>query len=144
MADRVIVPEDWTFIRGGKPQMDDIIFRYPAMALAAQVLAVVALGAARSALDWVRSDALARTSITGAPSPAARAYVQIDFARAEGLLAGARSAFYDAIETGWRQMETQARSTGLPTSVCATPPRRPLRMGLRPLASPSCLVVRTP
>lgn len=107
VVDRVIVPEDWTFIRGGKPQMDDIIFRYPAMALAAQVLAVVALGAARSALDWVRSDALARTSITGAPSPAARAYVQIDFARAEGLLAGARSAFYDAIETGWRQMETQ-------------------------------------
>ena len=107
VADRVIVPEDWTFIRGGKPQLDDLVFRYPAMALAAQVLAVVGLGAARAALDWVRNDALARTSITGAPSPAARAYVQIDFARAEGLLAGARSAFYDAIETGWRQMETQ-------------------------------------
>ena len=105
VVDRVIVPEDWTFIRGGKPQLDDLVFRYPAMALAAQVLAAVALGAARSALDWLRNDALSRASITGAPSPAARAYVQIEFARAEGLLRGARSAFYDAIETAWRQME---------------------------------------
>lgn len=106
VAEGVVVPEDWTFIRGGKPQQDDAIFRYPAMALAAQVLAVVGLGAARTALDWLRQDALARSSITGAPSPAARAYVQIDLARAEGLLAGARAAFYDAINDGWHQMQT--------------------------------------
>ncbi|MCM2292406.1 flavin-dependent monooxygenase [Allorhizobium sp. BGMRC 0089] len=105
VIDKAIVPEEWTFIRGGKPQQDDLIFRYPAMALAAQVLAVVALGVARSALDWVHANALARTSVTGAPSPAARAYIQIDFAKAEGLLMGARSAFYDAIEEGWRQMQ---------------------------------------
>ncbi|SIQ30295.1 Acyl-CoA dehydrogenase [Rhizobium sp. RU35A] len=106
VIDKAIVPEEWTFIRGGKPQQDDLIFRYPAMALAAQVLAVVALGAARSALDWVHANALARASVTGAPSPAARAYIQIDFAKAEGILMGARSAFYDAIEDGWRQMQT--------------------------------------
>ncbi|MET3614136.1 alkylation response protein AidB-like acyl-CoA dehydrogenase [Rhizobium aquaticum] len=105
VIDKAIVPEEWTFIRGGKPQQDDLIFRYPAMALAAQVLAVVALGAARSALDWVHTNALARASVTGAPSPAARAYVQIDYAKAEGLLMGARSAYYDAIEEGWRQMQ---------------------------------------
>lgn len=103
----VVVPEDWTFIRGGTPSLDDPIFRYPAMALAAQVLAVVALGTARAALDWVRDDALGRVSITGAPSPAARAYVQIEFARAEGLLMGACAAFYDAIGEAWRQMEEQ-------------------------------------
>ncbi|MFN4154356.1 MAG: acyl-CoA dehydrogenase family protein [Paracoccaceae bacterium] len=106
VAEGVVVPEDWTFIRGGTPQQDDVIFRYPAMALAAQVLAVVGLGAARAALGWLRTDALARNSITGAPSPAARAYVQIDFARAEGLLSGARCAFYDAIGEGWHQMNT--------------------------------------
>jgi len=104
LADRVIVPEDWTFIRGGKPSMEDAIFRYPAMAMAAHVLAAVALGTARGALDWLRDDALRRNSITGAPSPAARGYVQLDFARAESLLTGARAAFYDAIETGWAQM----------------------------------------
>ena len=105
-ADKVIVPEDWTFIRGGKPTMDDAIFRYPAMALAAQVLAVVALGTARAALDWLRDDAIGRSSITGAPSPAARGYVQTSFAKAEGLLLGARAAFYDTIEEGWHQMLT--------------------------------------
>ncbi|OLP42997.1 acyl-CoA dehydrogenase family protein [Rhizobium oryziradicis] len=107
VADKVIVPEEWTFIRGGKPQQDDTIFRYPAMALAAQVLAVVALGTARSALDWVRNNAISRASVTGAPSPAARAYIQIDYAKAEGVLMGARSAFYDAIEHGWEQMQTK-------------------------------------
>jgi indole-3-acetate monooxygenase len=107
VANKVIVPEDWTFIRGGKPQQDDTIFRYPAMALAAQVLAVVALGTARAALDWVHQNAMARASVTGAPSPAARAYVQIDYAKAEGLLMGARLAFYDAIGEAWHQMETR-------------------------------------
>lgn len=107
VADKVVVPEDWTFIRGGKPQMDDPIFRYPAMALAAQVLAVVALGTARGALDWVHRDAMGRASVTGAPSPAARAYVQIEYARAHALLDGARTAFYDAIEAAWDQMQTQ-------------------------------------
>ncbi|MFD1624120.1 acyl-CoA dehydrogenase family protein [Azospirillum griseum] len=106
-ADRVVVPEDWVFIRGGAPSMDDAIFRYPAMALAAQVLAVVALGTARAALDWLRDDAVGRASITGAPSPAERGYVQTGFARAEGLLLGARAAFYDAIEQGWEQMLTK-------------------------------------
>ncbi len=107
VIDKVVVPEDWTFIRGGTPQMDDPIFRYPAMALAAQVLAAVALGAARAGLDWLREDALRRVSITGAPSPAARAYVQIEYARAEGLLMGARAAFYDAMETAWEQMQSR-------------------------------------
>lgn len=106
-AERVVVPEDWIFIRGGTPSMDDAIFRYPAMALAAQVLAVVALGTARAALDWLREDAVGRASITGAPSPAARGYVQTGVARAEGLLLGARAAFYDAIEQGWEQMLTK-------------------------------------
>lgn len=104
VANKVVVPEEWTFIRGGKPEMDDPIFHYPAMALAAQVLAVVALGTARAALDWLSEDATKRASITGAPSPAARGYIQTGFARAEGLLSGARAGFYDAIEEGWQQM----------------------------------------
>lgn len=106
VADRVVVAEDWTFIRGGKPSLDDTIFRYPAMALAAQVLAVVALGAARDALGWLRESAAGKVSITGAPSIASRPYAQLDFARAEGILMGARAAFYDAMEDGWHQMQT--------------------------------------
>lgn len=105
IADKVIVPEDWTFIRGSKSKMDDAIFRYPAMALAAQVLAVVALGAAREALDFVRTEAAERASITGAPNPGARAYVQALLARAESTLAGARAQFFDATAIAWDELQ---------------------------------------
>lgn len=104
IVDGVVVAPDWTFIRGGKPTMDDAIFRFPAMALAAQVLAVVALGTAREALDTLHADAMGRASITGAPNPGARPYVQAEFAKAEALLMGARAAFYDTIEAGWDQL----------------------------------------
>lgn len=101
----VVVAPEWTFIRGGAPRMDDAIFRYPAMALAAQVLAVVALGTAREALDFLVADARERASITGAPNPGARPYVQAEFAKAQGLLMGARAAFYDTIEAAWDELK---------------------------------------
>ena len=122
-VENIVVPEEWTFIRGGKPSMDDAIFRYPAMALASQVLAVVALGTARAAIDWVRQDALRRNSITGAPSPAARGYVQMGIAQAEGLLLGARAAFYDTIEQAWDLMLTKGEVD------------RPMQIRLRQVAS---------
>ena len=122
-VENIVVPEEWTFIRGGKPSMDDAIFRYPAMALASQVLAVVALGTARAAIDWVRQDALRRNSITGAPSPAARGYVQMGVAQAEGLLLGARAAFYDTIEQAWDLMLTKGEVD------------RPMQVRLRQVAS---------
>ncbi|WP_428925716.1 acyl-CoA dehydrogenase family protein [Marinibacterium sp. SX1] len=107
VADKVVVPEDWTFIRGSKSTMDDTIFRYPAMALAAQVLAVVALGAAREALDHIRSDAAQKASITGAPGPGQRPYVQAHLARAEATLAGARARFYDVTARAWDELQHQ-------------------------------------
>ncbi|WP_434287519.1 acyl-CoA dehydrogenase family protein [Celeribacter sp. SCSIO 80788] len=106
VAEGVVVAPEWTFIRGGKPLLDDAIFRFPAMALAAQVLAVVALGAAREALDFLVEDARQRASITGAPNPGARPYVQAEFAKAQGILMGARAAFYDTIEAGWDELNT--------------------------------------
>lgn len=104
VATDVIVPEDWTFIRGSRSAMADRIFRYPAMALAAQVLSVVALGTAREALDFIASDAAQKASITGAPRPGARANVQMGFAKAEAALAGHRAMFYDTIATAWDEL----------------------------------------
>ncbi len=49
----VVVPLEWTFIRGGESSLDTPLFRYPSLALAAQVLAVVGLGVARAALDEI-------------------------------------------------------------------------------------------
>ena len=90
-----------TFIRGGRPQRDEPIFRYPSMALAAQVLAVVGLGTAREALNWVHREARDKPAITGAPPIGARPYIQAELGRAEARLRSARSFFYDTIEEAW-------------------------------------------
>ena len=92
----VVVPEEWTFIRGGASSLNEPLFRYPSMALAAQVLAVVALGAARGALDGFIEMAGGRKSITGAPVLGDRAYVQTEIAKAEASVRSAKAFFYEA------------------------------------------------
>ena len=61
----VVVPEEWTLIRGGPASLDVPIYRYPSLSFAAQVLAIVGIGVGRSALDDVIAMAGGRTSITG-------------------------------------------------------------------------------
>jgi alkylation response protein AidB-like acyl-CoA dehydrogenase len=97
------VDERWTFIRGGAATLDEPLFRYPSIAYAAQVLAVVNLGLARAALDEV-SRMAAGSGITGAPKMADRAYVRIEIARAEARLAAARGFFYNATEQVWNSI----------------------------------------
>jgi alkylation response protein AidB-like acyl-CoA dehydrogenase len=103
-VDGVVVPPEWTFMRGAKPQMDDKQFRYPSMALASQVLAVVALGAARAALDFIHETG-SRQSVTGALKPGARPYLQTEYAKARGIYLGAQALFYDTLEEAWEQLE---------------------------------------
>ncbi|MDW3182757.1 acyl-CoA dehydrogenase family protein [Roseobacter sp.] len=103
-ADKVVVPREWTFIRGSKPTMDDRVFRYPSMALASQVLAVVALGAARAALDFLHESG-SRKSVTGAPKPGARPYLQTEYAKAKGVYLGAQALFYDTLEEAYEELE---------------------------------------
>lgn len=104
VVDCVVVPEEWTFIRGGTAQRDEPIFRYPSMALAAQVLAVVGLGTAREALNWVHREAREKPAITGAPPIGARPHIQADLGRAEARLRSARGFFYDAMEEAWEHV----------------------------------------
>ncbi|MEP1767801.1 MAG: acyl-CoA dehydrogenase family protein [Sulfitobacter sp.] len=105
-ASGVFVPREWTFVRGSKPTMDDRIFRYPSMALASQVLAVVALGAARSALDFIYEGS-ARQSVTGAPKPGARPYLQAEYAKARSMYLGAQALFYDTLEEAYEELAHQ-------------------------------------
>ena len=100
----VVVPEDWTFIRGGTSSLDTPLFRYPTLAIASQVLAVVGLGAARAALDQAIAMAGERTSITGAPRLADRAHVQIELARAEAQLRSARAFLYETTDQAFEQL----------------------------------------
>lgn len=102
-VDGVVVPPEWTFVRGARPTMDDRIFRYPSMALASQVLAVVALGAARAALDYIHETG-ARQSVTGAPKPGARPYLQTEYAKARGLYLGAAHLFYDTLDEAYDEL----------------------------------------
>lgn len=105
VADSVVVPEEWTFVRGGKSSLDEPLYQYPSMALAAQVLAVVALGAARGSLNDLKDMAAGRGSITGAPTLAKRAFVQADLAKAEAKLRSARCFFFDTTEQSFAKLE---------------------------------------
>ncbi|MER7795513.1 acyl-CoA dehydrogenase family protein [Streptomyces sp. NPDC097640] len=100
VVDGAVVPEEWTFVRGGEPTVDEPLYRYPTVPYAAQVLAVVGLGVARSALDRTIA-AGGRAGYTGAPKPAERATYRIAVGRAEAELRSARAFFYEATEEAW-------------------------------------------
>jgi len=98
------VADDWTFVRGGEPCVDEPLYRYPTIAYAAQVLAVVNLGLARAALDVANHMAGGRKTTTGAPQLADRAYYRIELAKAEAQLRSARAFFYDTTSQVWQSI----------------------------------------
>jgi alkylation response protein AidB-like acyl-CoA dehydrogenase len=104
VVDKVVVPEDWTFIRGSQSQVDAPIFRYPGLSFATQVLSVVALGIARAAIEELRGLATGRISVTGAPRTADRPYVQMEIARCEAQVRSARAFFYEAMDDAWESL----------------------------------------
>jgi alkylation response protein AidB-like acyl-CoA dehydrogenase len=101
VVDNVFVPEQWTFIRGGKPTIDSPFFKYPSLSFAAQVLSVTALGIAREAIDVVVNSAKGRKSVTGAPNLGERHYAQIEIAKAEAKVRSSRAFFYEATDEAW-------------------------------------------
>lgn len=105
VVDKVVVPQEWTFVRGGPSSLDTPLYRYPSMPLAAQMLSVVGLGIARAALDCLIALAGGRASITGAPTLADRAYVQTDIAKAEAALRSARAFFYEVTDDAFARLE---------------------------------------
>jgi alkylation response protein AidB-like acyl-CoA dehydrogenase len=98
------VAQDWTFVRGGAPTVDEPLYRYPTIAYAAQVLAVVNLGLARAALDVANNMAGGRKTNTGAPQLADRAYYRIELAKAEAQLRSARAFFYESTNSVWQSI----------------------------------------
>lgn len=104
VVDDVVVPEDWTFVRGGPSSLDEPFFRYPSLSFATQVLSVVGLGVARAALDELSGMASGRISVTGAPSLSDRPLAQVEMAKAEASLRAARAWFYQAIDDAWQSV----------------------------------------
>lgn len=105
LADKLFVPEEMTFVRGGDPSIDEPITRYPALAYAAQVLAVVALGAARGALDHVIDVGSAKSSIAGGQAKGNRPSFKSELARTEANLRSARAFFYETTEMVWEKAQ---------------------------------------
>lgn len=101
VVDKVVVPEEWTFVRGGASNLSEPMFRYPALSFAAQVLAVVNLGVARAAIEELRRLAGGHKAVTGAPSLGDRPATQANLAQHEAQLQSARSWFYAAIDDAW-------------------------------------------
>ncbi|MFD7003668.1 acyl-CoA dehydrogenase family protein [Streptomyces mirabilis] len=104
VVDGLVVPEQWTFVRGGEPTVDEPLYRYPAVAYAAQVLAVVGLGVARAALDHVITQG-GQVSFTGGPKAADRATFRIGVGEAEAQLRSARAFFYEMTQEVWSTVE---------------------------------------
>ncbi len=100
--DGVFVPHERTFIRGGESNVDEPLYRYPALGYAAQVLAVTGVGAARGALDYVREVGSQRTSITGGNRRGTTGTFQIGIAKAEARLRSARAWFYETTDEVWQ------------------------------------------
>lgn len=96
------VADEWTFIRGGVPTIDEPLYRYPTIAYAAQVLGVVNLGIARAAIDEINQMSGGRVAITGAPKLADRSYVRIEVAKAEANLRSARAFLYEVTHEVWQ------------------------------------------
>lgn len=110
-ADNVFIASEMTFIRGADPTIDEPLGRYPILPYAAQVLAVVTLGAARGALNHAHTAGAAKTSITGGGGKGARPSYQAGLARAEADLRSARAFFYQATGEVWERALLGAQIT---------------------------------
>ncbi len=97
----VFVPEDWVLARGAEPTISTPAYRYPTLAMSAQVLAICGLGVARAALDHVISIADKSKSITGAPTLGDRPNVQLHLGESEAKWQAARIWFYDLTDKAW-------------------------------------------
>jgi alkylation response protein AidB-like acyl-CoA dehydrogenase len=111
-----VVPEEWTFVRGGEATVDEPLYRYPTVPYAAQVLAVVGLGVARAALDHVIAQG-GRSGYTGAPKPAERATYRIAVGQAEAQLRSARAFFYEITDEVWATAEAGDPATAQQASL---------------------------
>ncbi|MEU0881528.1 acyl-CoA dehydrogenase family protein [Lentzea sp. NPDC005914] len=102
----VEVPREWTFVRGGASTIDEPLYRYPTIAYAAQVLAVVGAGVARAALDYAAAAGAGYTGVTGAPALADRPYYRAEVAACEAALRSARAWFYELSHEVWDTVMT--------------------------------------
>eukprot|EP00456_Euglypha_rotunda_P044925 TRINITY_DN3551_c0_g1_i4.p2 TRINITY_DN3551_c0_g1~~TRINITY_DN3551_c0_g1_i4.p2 ORF type:complete len:394 (-),score=65.73 TRINITY_DN3551_c0_g1_i4:560-1741(-) len=105
-------PLEWICARGGRGQIDEPLYNYPALSYQAQVHAAVNLGLARTALDTIVSMSGAAKIMPGALRLCDRPYYRSALAKGEASLRSARAFFYEAAERAWDIVD---RGDPLPT-----------------------------
>lgn len=87
------------------------LYRYPSLGEGIVVLAPVALGVARVAIDEFKKLALGKTPFMSATSLSARPMAQMALGKAEGVLSAARSFFYATAGEAWERTLAGRAST---------------------------------
>jgi alkylation response protein AidB-like acyl-CoA dehydrogenase len=87
------------------------LYRYPSLGEGIVVLAPVALGVARLAIDEFKRLALAKTPFMSATPLGERPMAQIALGKAEGVLSAARSFFYATANEAWERTLAGRAST---------------------------------
>jgi alkylation response protein AidB-like acyl-CoA dehydrogenase len=87
------------------------LYRYPSLGEGIVVLAPVALGVARLAIDEFKRLALGKTPFMSATSLSERPMAQIALGKAEGVLSAARAFFYVTATEAWERTVAGKAST---------------------------------
>jgi alkylation response protein AidB-like acyl-CoA dehydrogenase len=87
------------------------LYRYPSLGEGIVVLAPVALGVARLAIDEFKQLALGKTPFMSATSLSERPMAQMALGKAEGVLSAARSFFYATATEAWERTLAGRAST---------------------------------
>jgi alkylation response protein AidB-like acyl-CoA dehydrogenase len=87
------------------------LYRYPSLGEGIVVLAPVALGVARLAIDAFKQLALGKTPFMSATSLSERPMAQMALGKAEGVLSAARSFFYATATEAWERTLAGQAST---------------------------------
>jgi indole-3-acetate monooxygenase len=111
-ANDVFVPERRTFrLPDGTGHRPEPLFQVPPLSLFVFQLVSVSLGIARAALEELTELAQAKVPSLYRSVLADKAVAQVELARAEAALAGARTFVYDTVEGMWQTVSDGARPT---------------------------------
>lgn len=96
---------EWTCLRGGASEIDEMLYRYPPLAYQAQAHAVCNIGMARAALDIVSEMSAGAKIMPGASRLGDRAYYRQALAMGEAKWRSARGFFYDTTHEAWATLQ---------------------------------------
>jgi alkylation response protein AidB-like acyl-CoA dehydrogenase len=108
----VLVPKGRSVaLQSDPPLAPESVFRFPPFNMLAMGIAAVALGNARGALDDFAAIAATSSSQGSQRSLAERNVIQAEFAQVEGMVAAARSRFFETIKTVWAAVQADGSAS---------------------------------